>query len=251
VVWRGKPSSDYAGKVFVSMRGTQGFQDISDDISLAFRGIPHQQIADMANWWLKETAIVGSLIKQIRVQETGNLLSVYELVAGTPYTATRDGDLVGVTNITAVNGHSLGGYLATAFTRLFGSHAGVQSVNTFNSAGFANASAFNTETEFNKVATLLGLTGSFAAVGAIQTNYFAQNGISFTTNSLADMRLPGFSQYGRRVAAPDAAKSCQRDRRDKRFTTNSIAACTHKQRARGRSDHIKQPVETSCEGSQT
>lgn len=172
VVWKIKPGSalagtnnENAGKVFVSTRGTQGLEDISDDVSLALRGIPHQQIADMVNWWLIETATVGTVVKQIRVQETGYLLKVYDLVAGSPVTATRTGALVGVTNITAVNGHSLGGYLATAFTRLFGSQAGVQSVNTFNSAGFANASAFNTETEFNKVATLLGLTGSFAAVG--------------------------------------------------------------------------------------
>jgi hypothetical protein len=41
-VWRGKAGSDYAGQVYVSTRGTQGGQDILDDISLATRGIPHQ-----------------------------------------------------------------------------------------------------------------------------------------------------------------------------------------------------------------
>jgi hypothetical protein len=43
VVWRGKVGTPYAGKVYVSMRGTQGLQDIADDGSLAFAGIPHQR----------------------------------------------------------------------------------------------------------------------------------------------------------------------------------------------------------------
>lgn len=68
VVWQGKAGTDYAGQVYVSTRGTQGLQDIADDISLATRGIPHQQIADMVNWWLKNTASAGRTdVKQIKV----------------------------------------------------------------------------------------------------------------------------------------------------------------------------------------
>lgn len=48
------------------------------------------------------------------------------------------GRLVGATSV-QVNGHSLGGHLATAFTRIFGSAWGVEHVGTFNSAGFRNA----------------------------------------------------------------------------------------------------------------
>lgn len=54
----------------------------------------------------------------------------------TPVIAT--GELFGKVNaITRVNGHSLGGYLATPFTQLFG--AKILAVTTFNSAGFSNA----------------------------------------------------------------------------------------------------------------
>ncbi len=203
IVWKIKPNSELsrpnnenAGKTYVSMRGTAGAEDLADDVLLASRGIPYQQIVDMVNWWLKATAAAGSTVKQIRFVE---ILNAYTFVEGTAYTATQKGVLADTTAIAGVNGHSLGGYLVTAFTRLFGSQAGVQSTSTYNSAGFANVAVANIEAEYNKIAGLLGLSGSFGAAGSIQTNYFALNGINFTTNSLGDLRLPGFNQYGVRV----------------------------------------------------
>ena len=116
VVWKGRTGSEYAGQVFVSMRGTQGAQDIADDVSLAIKGIPYQQIADMVNWWLANTASAGATeVKQIQVLSIGNFQT---FAPSTPTVGT--GKLAGLGLITAVNGHSLGGYLATAFTRLFG-----------------------------------------------------------------------------------------------------------------------------------
>ncbi|UIN22211.1 hypothetical protein [Herbaspirillum frisingense] len=53
VVWRGKSGTNYAGQVYVSMRGTQGAQDIADDVSLATRGLPYEQVRDMVNWWMR------------------------------------------------------------------------------------------------------------------------------------------------------------------------------------------------------
>jgi len=204
VVWRGKSGSDYAGKVFVSMRGTQGLQDIADDVALASRGIPHQQIADMVNWWLKNTVSTSNTsVQQIKVVETivSPLLSTYSFALDN--TTNGTGTLSDVGVIEAVNGHSLGGYLATAFTRLFG--ANVQSVNTFNSAGFSNVAAINIEGIYNQIAQLVGTNlgrGSFGAVAPLQTNYYAANGLSVTTNSWADFTFlaPGFNQYGQRVA---------------------------------------------------
>lgn len=73
VVWKGREGGDYAGQIFVSMRGTQGLQDIADDVSLAIKGIPYQQIADMVNWWLANTASAGATeVKQIQVLSIGN-----------------------------------------------------------------------------------------------------------------------------------------------------------------------------------
>ncbi len=63
-VWRGKTGSDYAGQVFVSMRGTEPLPgaDLVADGSLATRGIPYEQIRDMANWWLKATAKASEIV---------------------------------------------------------------------------------------------------------------------------------------------------------------------------------------------
>ena len=55
VVWRGKAGSDYAGKVFVSMRGTQGVQDIADDVALASRGIPPARRRGWRTVWCAPT----------------------------------------------------------------------------------------------------------------------------------------------------------------------------------------------------
>jgi hypothetical protein len=52
-------------------------------------------------------------------------------------TTNGTGALSDVGVIEAVNGHSLGGYLATAFTRLFG--ANVQSGNAANETHFRSA----------------------------------------------------------------------------------------------------------------
>jgi hypothetical protein len=68
VVWKGKSGTDYAGQVYVSMRGTQGLQDIDDDLALSGRGVPYNQVRDMANWWMRATAKPGDVVKQIKVE---------------------------------------------------------------------------------------------------------------------------------------------------------------------------------------
>ena len=166
VVWRGKTGTDYANQVFVSMRGTKGAADIVDDLSMALRGIPYEQVRDMANWWMRATAKPGDVVNQVKITATGNLVQVFTFTQDK--TAVATGELYGkVAQIAGVNGHSLGGYLATAFTRLFG--ANVKEVNTFNSAGFSDAAASNIKAEFDKLESLLGTaakgTGSFENAG--------------------------------------------------------------------------------------
>lgn len=144
VVWEVKagselagPNNQNAGQIFVSMRGTQETQDLVDDVQLAIKGIPYKQVASMVNWWLRETAAVGNTsVKQIAALESATLSTFI----GAP-SATGTGRLQGLAPIASVNGHSLGGYLATAFTRIFGNAFAVQQINTFNSAGFNNLAA--------------------------------------------------------------------------------------------------------------
>lgn len=207
-VLEGKAGTPYAGQVYVSMRGTQGGTDIADDLALAGQGIPRDQIVSMVNWCLRLTTPKGSQARQIKWDplhvNPANPTQVVPSFVDAPGVAGL-GNLVGRSSIAGANGHSLGGYLATAFARLFGGALGynVQSVSTFNSAGFNNLQGTQIESTYNQLAQLLGSslgTGSFAAVAPKQTNLFGQNGIEFTTNSWADISIPGFNQYGERVA---------------------------------------------------
>ena len=132
------PNNENAGKIYVSTRGTQGLEDIADDVALAATGVPISQIVDMCNWWLRISTASGDQAMQIRYQKpgeidpvTGALTQSYGYKLATP--VVGEGVVLASSSLAGVNGHSLGGYLATVFTRLFGANA--QSVSTFNSAG--------------------------------------------------------------------------------------------------------------------
>ncbi|TAH10948.1 MAG: hypothetical protein EAZ11_10750 [Curvibacter sp.] len=119
------PNNENAGKVYVSMRGTQGAEDIADDVALAATGVPISQIVDMCNWWLRISTASGQQAMQIRYQKPGEIdLETGALTQSYGYklaARVAGADLVlASSNVAGVNGHSLGGYLATAFTRLFG-----------------------------------------------------------------------------------------------------------------------------------
>ena len=216
VVWEGKENTPYAGQVFVSMRGTQGATDIADDISLAATGVPKDQIVGMVNWWMRMTTPPEQKAIQVKYGPVGTgvmdpmtqqeiMVDKFSLVANSTVMGT--GTLLGQSSIAGVNGHSLGGYLATAFTRLFGGGLGynVQSVNTFNSAGFNSLTSSSTESTYSQLSQLIGSSlglGSLAAVHPLQTNYYADNGWEVTTNTWGEMGflMPGFNQYGARIA---------------------------------------------------
>ena len=193
VVWKGKLGTDYAGKVFVSMRGTQGGQDLADDLDLSSTGLAYRQLVSMVNWWLRETTPNGQPAKQIKLDDA---FAPTGFVAAPTVSGT--GVLASVTSIESVDGHSLGGYLASSFARLFGAQWPVAHLTTFNSAGFNNLKTAGIETGFNQIASLVGAgigLGRFPTATE-QTNFFAKNGINVTTN---DWNIAGFTQYGQRV----------------------------------------------------
>jgi len=194
-VWR-----DKAGTLIVSMQGSSGLQDFLSDLDLAMTGNARAQLVTMINWWLRETAPAGVSVRQI-----------VEVINPIPGTASfEEGTAaIGTGRVTAsalmagveVNGHSLGGYLASAFTRLFGSEAHVTHTSTFNGAGFAPGS----ERVFAQLQSLIGPSyglGRFPN-GAEQSNYFAKNGLNVTTNSF------WFSQVGTRVELFNEADATQ------------------------------------------
>lgn len=204
VVWEGKSGTPYAGQLYVSMRGTDGKTDVSDDIDLVATGIPRNQIIAMVNWWMRISTPTGQKNAaqiqygpvKVGVDEDGKDIFDDQFTAAP---SVNGEGLVNNRIISGVNGHSLGGYLSTAFTRLFGSNA--LSVNTFNSAGFSNVSTENIRKNYDQISQLVGThlgTGSLDAVASRQTNFYAENGWNFTTNAAGEMGflVPGFYQYG-------------------------------------------------------
>ena len=195
-VWRGNAGTPYAGQIYVSTRGTQEVMDFAADEDLATSGLAHQQLADMVNWWLRETTEPGQMAKQIAISYVPipGLPPLQNFVAAPDVQGT--GSLVGIGAIQSVNGHSLGGYLASAFVRLFGHQQPSIEINTFNSAGFSRVAALNIENGFSQIAQVIGTGLGLGGFSSAQNNYFAQNGINFTTNTWDPV---GFQQYGTRI----------------------------------------------------
>lgn len=179
-VWRGT-AGEYAGKTYVTFRGSEDTADfVSADLDLTLSGVAKSQIIDMVNWWLKNTTASGQQALQIK-SNTGS----YELASSVPGT----GVITDVSNV-IVNGHSLGGHLAAAFSRLFGNQINIEHVYTYNSAGFTG----NSENIFSQIESLLGpgiSTGSFQT--SIQTNFYAENGVNATTRNFENIQI-GFRQ---------------------------------------------------------
>ena len=129
----------------------------------------------MVNWWLRETrptlTDVGTpqYATQITVAPDGSF-ALADSALGT-------GNLAGIGAITSVDGHSLGGYLASSFVRLFGGKWKVSSaINTFNSAGFSRSTAANIENAFSQIAQYIGPALGLGTFSEAQNNYFSQKG---------------------------------------------------------------------------
>src|SRR3972149_1674204 len=162
-VWR----DNNTGKTYVSMTGTEGVADFVTDIDLTLSGVARTQVADMVNWWLKNTTPIGQDAKQIML--FGGIFL--------PAPSTEGTGILSDVSTVVVNGHSLGGHLATAFTRLFGGQWDIEHTYTYNSAGFTITSGLF----FNNIDLILG-----QGVGMErfpneneQSNFFADNRINF------------------------------------------------------------------------
>ena len=190
VVWRGKPGSFYAGRIFVSTRGTEGIQDFLTDTDLAVNSAARKQIANMFNWWKQITTPIGKMAEQIQVfnhidrpytgysrdLETAKAVSGLGLIDIYP---NGENYLLQLTDIAWVD-------IWHHICPSFGNEVNIESVNTFNSAGFISSS----ESFFSKIEEILTL--SKTKFYQEQNNYFALHGINLTTNDW------WFNQVGKR-----------------------------------------------------
>ncbi len=186
-VWNERAS----GQLYMSFRGTEGPADFLTDGNLAvLTGLAQSQVRTFVNWYLRATAAPGADVMQLRStihNEAGGK------VVHDTYTGYGEGTLSASANYT-VNGHSLGGHLTTAFTRLFGGN--VQHSNTFNGAGMG----WFAETMFSYIENTLGLAKTAYPDSTKQTNHFAEHGLDLTTNnwwfSQIGTRTPLFNEEG-------------------------------------------------------
>jgi Ca2+-binding RTX toxin-like protein len=177
------------------MTGSEGATDFVTDADLTVTGVAGTQIVDMVNWWLRNTAALGEPVKQIELISA----PVFTLGFIETFPAIGTGVLSGETNVT-LNGHSLGGHLATAFSRIFGGQWPVDHAYTYNSAGFTPTSGLL----LDQISAILGNgvgTGVFpTAESGKQSNFFAENGINVTTQNLFNgqhgQRIPLFNEEG-------------------------------------------------------
>ncbi len=196
-VWRENSS----GRLYVSMRGTDGKQDILNDISLSIpTRVAGRQIANMFNWWSRITTERGKPALQVEYRDryVYDEHAGHDIFIGKEFVlapAVQGEGLISAEDLARgvqVNGHSLGGHLASAFARIFGKQAHIEHVSTFNSAGFAPDS----DAIFQQLQGLLPQEYGLPSFpdAQLQSNYFAGNGINVTTNSFY------FNQVGRRIS---------------------------------------------------
>ena len=120
IVWKGRKGTPYEGKVFLSARGTESGTDmLIADVDLTINSSARSQIIDMVNWWLRETTPATETVRQLINIPTPTGVPIPSplslVVPGLPAQGT--GRLTGINSI-SINGHSLGGHLASAFARI-------------------------------------------------------------------------------------------------------------------------------------
>ena len=192
-----------AGQYRLAMRGTEFDTDTINDLlvadfgGIATDGIARDQVVDMYNYYQKlitpENANVSQWQKKAETGPDGQPIYYYEKTG----VAQGLGKLTSATPVTAT-GHSLGGHLAAALTRLFP----VSSAYTFNGAGFYQSSFVNgvfdqlagRPTDFNPSAI---------------ANIYGDAGPELVTNAWPHTqygtRLPVFIENQLKVASPDLA----------------------------------------------
>lgn len=115
-VWQGLTAEVGLGKYYVSMRGTDFvLQDLINDVDLTLgNGAPARQIVDMVNWWLRITTPEHLYVTQVAMFDAP--LSPADYFYET--TPVKGEGLLDGSSLVTVNGHSLGGALATTFANL-------------------------------------------------------------------------------------------------------------------------------------
>ncbi|MEK7855968.1 MAG: hypothetical protein AAB288_07755, partial [Acidobacteriota bacterium] len=115
------------GQRYVSFRGAEGIvnADLAESLNVLFlQGLAVNQTISMINWYLRAITSPGAPVVQLNRDVVGNITS---------FMGTGNGALFDSAPPLALDGHSLGGHLATVFARLFPEN--VASISTYNGLG--------------------------------------------------------------------------------------------------------------------
>ncbi len=209
------------GAYSLAIRGSTDFTDFSVDAALiAVDGIAVRQLIDLYNFWNRSTTTAGQTyaIAQVALYDSfGNLPAGAIPVGSSPYgillgdsSQLPDAALrlatgaipVGLGAIN-VNGHSLGGHLAMAFTRLF--------PNIASTASVANALGFKIgNSTVDSLFSILGGASTFNAPSIL--NVYGIAGPEFAAMNNSVLQQPGgyegiYIENGSLISPPVAGHS--------------------------------------------
>lgn len=147
------------GQLYFITRGTENSGDLYADGALAIGVTARSQIISMVNYFLRLQAGAGNVAKQIKAS---SLLPSNGVELDTSRTVLGVGAGLDMSQL-IVAGHSLGGYLATIFGRVF--NGNVAAAYTFNAPG-----AYGGFGLLDNIARLLGGTAAGFLDAGRQTN---------------------------------------------------------------------------------
>jgi hypothetical protein len=170
------PNSGFTnGELVFSQRGTAGILSdlvVTDLHQITENGLAFRQIVDMYNYWQRLTAASGATVHEAHLVVADPFTTphdklIIESVLLTPFAywtieftdvANAGLGLANISNLTDITGHSLGGHLADAFTRLFGVDS-----TSINGAGFPTGLIPGLGlTAGNNIPNLFSMLGGFA-----------------------------------------------------------------------------------------
>ncbi len=195
-----------AGDLVFALRGTEqvGLDLFQADFNeLVNNGLAFRQIIDMYNYWQRLITPAGQLARQAELilAPVGTPGSQIINEGGIEWTIQLNYSSIGLgkvdltDNLVAATGHSLGGHLATAFTRLFSGWT-TEAV-TFNGAGYPTGAIPGLSgTALQNIPNLFALLGGDAFFPSTSiTNIYGDKNIEFVTmDSFFGLQQPGGHQ---------------------------------------------------------
>lgn len=204
-------SGAQAGELVLALRGTEQLDlDLlqADFRELVGNGLAINQIVDMYNYWQKLITPVGTDARQaVLVPATASTPSDQQVVIKDPvsdelttwtidyfYTSDSLGKVSASDTLASVTGHSLGGHLASAFTRLFPEETA--NAVTFNGAGYPTGSTPGLPgTALANIPNLFGMLGGESTFNADIVNLYGdKNPEIVTMHNMDGLVQPGEHQ---------------------------------------------------------